>query len=583
MQHDMFRLLLTPEVNQPGSWSVQILECSVPGLIGPQGSVTPVLSRQELEELRNGALWPNQGRLTDIGQHTWQSFVNANVNAAFVNCLFTAQNQNPKKGLRVVVSIVGEEPNGGAGAPVARMPELPFELLYSNVFVARDPATPVSRSLKAAPTYKPKKIALPLRVLVVTATPDDLPPADMNKERDILKSALKKLSATGAIEYEFCDPPTKKEFQARLEKQPFHVVHFIAHGTFSTIGDDPTQIPYVCFENDAKLSDPADSDLLAMHLLNTDVRLVVFSACSTSEATPANQNPYKYRALDGIAQRLIGGPTGIPAVVAMQFDFESKAAVAFTEKFYEWLLRPEVGLDEAVTRARIAVAGAMGSAHRAWATPTLFWNCFGTPLFDIERIVGVPDPATQAQLADIQRQGNFFRRNLERINNRPPEEQAALQSMRTELVQELEQLDTQRGRLLGDSIRLVGGSGKPGETIELRLDLRLRSAATIGNIDFRIKFDSAKLPFDSAVAPAGGALAPMVQQEPDGRLHVLVANASGGQQWTVGEHALGALRFKLAANASGVLDLKVENATVQYEGNTIAFAALDSLVFVDIE
>ena len=74
--------------------------------------------------------------------------MNPGLAAAFQICLTELPAGH---GLRLVVSMIGEEPQPAAGA--IRLQELPLEALYSpdTGFLAMDPATPVSRSLKFRP------------------------------------------------------------------------------------------------------------------------------------------------------------------------------------------------------------------------------------------------------------------------------------------------------------------------------------------------------------------------------------------------------------------------------------------------
>ncbi|MFX7090586.1 CHAT domain-containing protein, partial [Acinetobacter baumannii] len=83
--------------------------------------------------------------------------------------------------------------------------------------------------------------------------------------------------------------------------------------------------------------------------------LVVITGCSTAALPPPIAGaPYGTTAFDGIAQRLVspGSLSFVSAVVAMQFDLESAAAVSFSGKFYGTLLNPGTTIDEAVTAAR---------------------------------------------------------------------------------------------------------------------------------------------------------------------------------------------------------------------------------------
>lgn len=582
MTYESFRVLITPNVAQPGTWSVQVLDCPVPGLKNESDTVTPVFTRNELTALRNAAGWPNQNLLRTIGERVWSSVMAPNVKAAYQAS--RAMLAPTGKGLRVVFVVSGQEANG-VTPPAIRLAELPVEALFQNAFVASDVTTPVSRSLVVSPSYDTRRAPLPLRILVVIATPIDMPQADMQQEQNAIREALDGLKAAGTIEYEFCTHATRQQFLGMVGDR-FHVVHFIGHGAFDIVGDDTTPVPYICFENElTHESDPVDATLLRMQLLNTDVRLVVLTSCASAAPAPPDQEPYIHRAFDGIAQSLVGGPNGIPAVVAMQFDLESTAAVAFSKTFYDRLLRRGVDLDEAVTRARLAVASVpqIGAGHRAWVTPAVYWNCAGVPLFDLVPLRGPQlDPATADQLKLVEMELKILRGILQQIAAKTEQERQALAEMRADQLARIRELEEQRGQLIGDSLRIWGGDTQRGSTIDLRIELRLRLAETIGQIDFTLRFDPAKVRYVNALQAVDTQITPFVGAPgPPGEIRVLVPNASRGQQWPPGRFNLGLLRFEVDATADAITHLQMSNANVTENGQATPFTTLDPVILVE--
>lgn len=578
MDYESFRVLISPNVAQPGTWSVQILDCPVPGLRNQSDTIVPVFTRGELLSLRNAALWPDPPKLQSIGENVWKSVMAPNVRAAYQAS--RAVLAGTGKGLRVVFVVSGQEADG-AGAATVRLAELPVEAIFENAFLANDVSTPVSRSLAVSAPYDTRKTPLPLRILIVIATPLDLPNSgDMQAEQDAITRALTPLRNAGTVEFDFCTNATRSSFLTMIANR-YHVVHFIGHGAFDTVGDDTTPVPFISFEDpNSHDSDPVDASVLRMHLLNTDVRLVVLTSCASAAPTPANQEPYAHRAFDGIAQSLVGGVNGIPAVVAMQFDMETNAAVVFSQTFYDWLLRPGTNLDEAVTRARIAVATTAGAGHRAWVTPTVYWNSDGVALFEPVRRKDL-DPATAARLYEIEGGLKILRNIVQQIAAKTPEEQQALANMRAGLMVQIDQLEDQRAQLIGDSLRLWGGSAKRGAEVELKIELRLRLAETIGLVEFEVKFDPAKLTFSGSVQAAETGINPAVAPGAAGTLRVVVPNASNGAQWAPGRYNLGSLRFAIAAAADTIVNLELANARVTENGAVSQFTTLDPVIFVD--
>src|SRR5206468_2502941 len=121
------------------------------------------------------------------------------------------------RGLRIVLVTQGQE-NDQLAPERLRLAELPVEVLYEDTysFLAIDPVTPVSRSFQLMPDREPYRVALPLRVLVVVATPSDKPRALADVEVRVMYNALDPLIRAGAVELDFCDPPTCLEFSQRL-------------------------------------------------------------------------------------------------------------------------------------------------------------------------------------------------------------------------------------------------------------------------------------------------------------------------------------------------------------------------------
>lgn len=579
MTYESFRLLLTPNVAEPGTWSAQVLESPLAANKGKSDKLTPTFTRQELKQIRNPNLFPNKALLRSLGENVWASVMQPKIEAAFESSRVIAAARG--NGLRVVFVVQGDDPSDGTGTFV-RLGELPLEALFNHAYVASDLNTPISRSLVVSPSYEMRKVPLPLRLLVVVAAPTDISQAKIDEERKVIEKALAPLRAGGTLQVDFCLNATRRTFLSMV-RSGYHIVHFIGHGAFDTIGDDTTPVPYVCFEReDTHESDPVDGEVLRLQMQNTDVRLVVLTACSSSAPAPPEQEPYVHRAFDGIAQTLIGGHhNSIPAVVAMQFDLDDVAAVAFSRTFYDYLLRPNVSLDEAVTQARVAVASEakLGPGHRAWLTPTLYWNCEGVPLFEIIPVDGNNlDAATKVKVEFIDSEINALRGVLQKLAGRPAAEQPALHVVRQDLLDNVQRLEEERGQLFGDSLRMIGASARRGDVAELTLELRLRLAATIGTVDLTVSFPHDKLTFEPSPAGAAG---PVIAPGAPGVLRVIVANASNNAQWGPGRYPLGMLKFRVEAAADSVTRLALSNGTVAQNGVVVPFALRDPVIFVE--
>ena len=248
------------------------------------------------------------------------------------------------------------------------------------MFLALNLGTPVCRDLRTKGDRSPREVRLPLRVLVAVATPIDKPSAKAKEEVAAIRGLLEPLSGPGGLlKLDIYEQPTRDELAERLKSSD--IFHFIGHGGFAVMGSDPTSQAHISLiRPDTNESDYLFASDLANMLNNTEVQLVVFTACTSSESTP-DEGPFRIGAFDGMAQRLLSGVRGVTAAVAMQFDMEAEAAVAFSKKLYKHLLDADKTLAEVVTLARSAVSICKGVGHRAWVTPTVYCRCEGGHVF----------------------------------------------------------------------------------------------------------------------------------------------------------------------------------------------------------
>ena len=580
--YDEFRLVLTPDLNTLGQWNVHLAACPIGALVGPKGSVIPSLTRDQLKRLRSRHGWPNLAHLLQIGSNVWKSVLTPQAEAALEACLVNAK--QTERHLRIVLVTQGQE-SDGLPPDIVRLAELPVETLYKDThsFLATNLVTPISRSFQFQPDREPYKVALPLRILVVVATPTDKPSADVLVEAQTLRDALGPHEATGTLKLDFCDPPTRLEFGRRLMTQTYHIVHFIGHGGFDIVGDDPTLRAHLCFvRSDEPISDPMDAFLLSEALRNTSVRLVVITACSSAAATP-DQEPYSTSAFEGVAQRLFSLSSDVSGAVAMQFDMEGPAAVTFTRTFYEYLLNPSYRLDEAVTLARRQLMLQLDAGHRAWVTPAVFWRCHDAQVFDLIPMLDKLDDATRAELNLIEAQQKVYRQALEVMQRQPTATRQAVTPLLRDYQQELKTLEHKQGQLLGETVRLWGGSAQPGKRFESRLTLRLRLLGRIDLVQVTFRYPTGHMTFERMITGEHFAGPPPTTVESAvGLIQVTLPIPSGDQEWYPGEYEVGRLQFQLPAGTQpSIADLQIVQVGVWRGGRAATFQPLSGVVFID--
>ncbi|MCL4251296.1 MAG: tetratricopeptide repeat protein [Anaerolineae bacterium] len=199
---------------------------------------------------------------------------------------------------------------------------LPWELLADksgHIFARR---IGVRRRLQEATRPLGKAVALPVRILIVVARPDDAGFISPRADSQALLTALAGLG--DRVLTEFLYPPTLAALDQRLNdetKPPVHVVHFDGHGVY-----EPSQgLGFLLFETEDHKNDFVDATQIGNLLQGTGVPLMVLSACQTSSQEKVN--PY-----DSVAARLIRAGAG--SVLAMNYSVMVAATRIFVEAFY---------------------------------------------------------------------------------------------------------------------------------------------------------------------------------------------------------------------------------------------------------
>lgn len=250
---------------------------------------------------------------------------------------------------------------------------LPWELLYDEAergFLATSADVSISRYLAAAAPRKPLSLLPPLRVLVLSALPEDTHPLDNAKDEvRRLKERLLSLAKAGILQVDEAEAGTLSALQARLAAGTYHAFHFIGHG-----GVDNGE-GLLVFETDGGRSDYVPAAVLATHLAShQSLRLVVLNSCEGSR-------PSETDAFSGTAQLLV--QRGLPAVVGMHYEISDIAAGHFADAFYR-AIAGHKPVDDAVAEGRRAIR-----EQAEFSTPTLYLES-RTPF------VPPPPPLTRA-------------------------------------------------------------------------------------------------------------------------------------------------------------------------------------------
>jgi tetratricopeptide (TPR) repeat protein len=213
---------------------------------------------------------------------------------------------------------------------------LPWELLHDGrgfLFQGSKP-TRVRRRLPNTNVFDVPIVATPIRILLVTARPED-EACDYIDHRASALPLVEAMEALGGLVHiHILDQPTlpalrKELMRARSAREPYHVVHFDGHGGY----DHDAGLGGLCFE------DPRDTDKLEHRrhltvytnklgplLRGHRIPLVFLEACQTALAEQASES---------VASELL--KAGVASVVAMSHSVLVETSRRFVETFYQEL------------------------------------------------------------------------------------------------------------------------------------------------------------------------------------------------------------------------------------------------------
>ncbi|KPL79947.1 tetratricopeptide repeat protein [Herpetosiphon geysericola] len=279
--------------------------------------------------------------------------------------------------------IYAEWMQGDMGVPTLQILSLipavlsvPWELLHDDFgFLNQRRINPVA-IYRTVSTVRSKmmaqQFAMPLRVLVVVARPDNAQFLDPRSSVQTIFGHLHHLEQTqklksGRIELEFLRPPTYDHLSRRLQDgtKPVHILHFDGHGSFPSNQSASNQsdlyplatVPQgmLAFETGDYKVDTVEASRFATLLNGAGVRLVLLDACQTSVMDTSESNDIDYQrqqALGSVATQLL--TAGVPAVVAMSASVLPITTAIFFGEFYGLIAKGD-SVSLALERARQAL------------------------------------------------------------------------------------------------------------------------------------------------------------------------------------------------------------------------------------
>ena len=256
---------------------------------------------------------------------------------------------------------------------------LPWELLHDGKAFLFQGARPtrVRRRLPGTQAFDVPVVATPIRLLLITARPEDDACAYIDHRASALPLVEAMETLGGLVRFHVLNPPTlpalREELdRARRARMPYHVVHFDGHGAY----DRKVGLGGLCFEHqgdmgklDGRRHVTVFTNELGPLLLDYRLPLIFLEACQTAQAEKASES---------VASELL--KVGVVSVVAMSHSVLVETAHRFVESFYQALARGErVGgdmlegqrhLKDDTFRARVFGVGELRLED--WFVPVLF-------------------------------------------------------------------------------------------------------------------------------------------------------------------------------------------------------------------
>jgi CHAT domain/WD domain, G-beta repeat len=310
---------------------------------------------------RRQILSPEEQTVQNFGRALFNALFTGEVRSRYEVSRLAAFHQG--RGLRLKLRINAPE-----------MAALPWEFLYDAneaEYICLSSNTPIVRYIELPRPPQPLAVTPPLRILVMTASPQDLPELDVEREKHRVEIALKDVRATGAIELTWLAGQTAYELQRAMRGGPWHIFHFIGHGGFNARTEEGL-LALVDEEGRANsLSATHQGRLLADH---RSLMLVVLNSC---EGAKGSQRDIFSSTAAILVRR------GLPAVLAMQYEITDRAAITLSKVFYE-ALAEGTPVEMAVSEARKTISVAAGSTVE-WGTPVLYMRSPNGVLFDLRK------------------------------------------------------------------------------------------------------------------------------------------------------------------------------------------------------
>lgn len=306
----------------------------------------------------------SEGELAELGHRLFQTLITGEIADNWYACLGEVR-QRPGTGLRLRFSL-----------PAEALTEAPLELLCArtaptHAFLALDPLISIVRSPRYGVWAPGRPTVLPLRMLVIIATPALHMHIDPTAAQVRIETALDTLLQTDRLLIDYLG--VTDHLSANYEtlhhtlvnaEHSYDIVHFICHGAMPDPDDKEAEGILLFVDSHTGRGQAVRASDLAGILARNGVQVAVLEV-------PGGAQAGRYNAFQGVAQRLMA--EGLMAVVAMQCPVGRDVAAWFCSQLYRfWPARGGIPIERAVTEARRSVRQRFRDRPTAWWTPVLF-------------------------------------------------------------------------------------------------------------------------------------------------------------------------------------------------------------------
>ena len=254
---------------------------------------------------------------------------------------------------------------------------LPWELLYDSrqlEFICLSRNTPFVRYPEVPKPSEPLRVHLPLRILGMAVNVNGQRKLDIEQEKNRLNQALSSLVDRGLVTITWLEGHGWRDLQRAMRNGPWHIFHFIGHGGYDEYNDEG----YLELANeDGSVYRMMGNNLAQLLADHRPLRLALLNACQGAKNSQRDT-------LSGLGAFLVR--RGVPAVLAMQYEFSDPAAIELSQAFYE-ALAEGLPVDQAVAEARLAINNAL-SGTIEWVTPVLYMRSTDGLLFNLQDTTG---------------------------------------------------------------------------------------------------------------------------------------------------------------------------------------------------